>query len=177
VTEFDCVIVGGGPAGATAATELARAGRHVLLLDRGGRIKPCGGAIPPRLIRDFAIPESIIVGRAVSARMIAPSDAAVDMAVDPAGGGDFVGMVDRESFDAWLRDRAASAGAHRATGTFDRLERDAEGPQSSSITASVTDPSSAFARARSWVRTVRGRGWRVRRCPKPTSPACSPITK
>ncbi len=44
---FDAVVVGGGPAGATAAHELAKAGRSVLLLDKAGRIKPCGGAIPP----------------------------------------------------------------------------------------------------------------------------------
>ncbi|HEX8388812.1 MAG TPA: geranylgeranyl diphosphate reductase [Sphingomonas sp.] len=127
MTGYDCVVVGGGPAGATAATDLAAAGRSVLLLDRGGRIKPCGGAIPPRLIRDFAIPDHLIVGRAVSARMIAPSDDAVDMAVDPSGGGGFVGMVDREGFDEWLRARAATAGATRATGLFDRIERDGEG--------------------------------------------------
>jgi geranylgeranyl reductase len=120
VEHYDCVVVGGGPSGATAATDLAAAGRRVLLLDRGGRIKPCGGAIPPRLIADFTIPDHLIVGRAVAARMIAPSDNAVDM---PVGKG-FVGMVDREHFDEWLRERAALAGAERRTGTFDRIERD-----------------------------------------------------
>ncbi|WP_442681101.1 geranylgeranyl diphosphate reductase [Sphingomonas sp. ASY06-1R] len=120
---YDCVVVGGGPSGATAASDLANAAHHVLLLDRGGRIKPCGGAIPPRLIADFAIPGHLIVGRARAARMIAPSDHEVDM---PVGDG-FVGMVDRDTFDEWLRARAALAGAERRTGTFDRIERDEQG--------------------------------------------------
>ena len=124
---YDCVVVGGGPAGATAAADLAEAGRRVLLLDRAGRIKPCGGAIPPRLIRDFAIPDHLLVGRAVAARIVGPSGNTVDMPVDAAGGGGFVGMVDRGSFDEWLRARAATCGAERRTGTFDRIERDAQG--------------------------------------------------
>jgi geranylgeranyl reductase len=120
---FDAVVVGGGPAGATAAADLARAGRRVALLDKAGRIKPCGGAIPPRLIRDFEIPDGLLVAKISSARMIAPSDRAVDMPID----GGFVGMVDREHFDEWLRTRAAAVGADRRTGEFDRLERDPDG--------------------------------------------------
>ncbi len=119
---FDAVVVGGGPSGATAATDLAKVGRRVALLDRAGRIKPCGGAVPPRLLRDFDVPLSLLVARATSARMIAPSSRAVDMQI-----GGFVGMVDRDIFDEWLRNRAAETGATRIAGTFERLERDADG--------------------------------------------------
>ncbi|MFY7961429.1 MAG: geranylgeranyl diphosphate reductase [Elsteraceae bacterium] len=120
---FDVVVVGGGPAGATAADDLARRGRSVLLLDRAGRIKPCGGAIPPRLIKDFDIPDHLLVAKVNAARMISPTNQNVDI---PIHGG-FVGMVDREVFDEWLRERAMASGAQRRTGTFDHIETDEDG--------------------------------------------------
>jgi geranylgeranyl reductase len=119
---FDVVVIGGGPSGATAATDLARQGHRVCLLDRAGRIKPCGGAIPPKLIEEFDIPESLLVARVNSARMISPAQAAVDMPID----GGFVGMVDRETFDEWLRRRAASAGAQLRHARFERITRDGD---------------------------------------------------
>jgi geranylgeranyl reductase len=120
---YDIVVVGGGPAGATAAHELARAGRSVLLLEREGRTKPCGGAIPPRLIRDFQIPEELLVSRITAARMVAPSQRKVDIPIENG----FVGMVDRDAFDPWLRQRARNAGATLRVGTFEKLSRDSAG--------------------------------------------------
>jgi geranylgeranyl reductase len=121
--QYDVVVVGAGPSGATAAEDLARSGHNVAFIDRDGRIKPCGGAVPPRLIEDFFIPEEQIVAKVNTARMISPTGRQVDIPIENG----FVGMVDREHFDEFLRTRAKEAGAHRYTGTFTKIERDADG--------------------------------------------------
>jgi geranylgeranyl diphosphate/geranylgeranyl-bacteriochlorophyllide a reductase len=121
-TDYDVIVVGGGPSGATAAHALACAGHRVMLLDKAGRIKPCGGAVPPRLLKDFDIPQHLLVAHAKSARIIAPSNKKVIM---PVGDG-FVGMVDRDTFDEWLRSRAAQAGAKRITGKCEEIDDSAE---------------------------------------------------
>lgn len=120
---YDVVVVGGGPSGATAAEQLGQAGRRVAMLDKAGRIKPCGGAVPPRLIQDFDIPDSQIVARIDTARMISPTANKVDIAIENG----FVGMVDREHFDEFLRDRASQVGVERHTGTFSRIDRTDDG--------------------------------------------------
>ena len=106
-TDFDVIVVGGGPSGATAAHEIALAGHRVLLLERAFRIKPCGGAIPPCMLEEFDIPRSLLKAEIQSARMISPTVQKVDMPIE----GTFVGMVDRDEFDPWLRSRAQQAGA------------------------------------------------------------------
>ena len=123
-TDFDVIVVGGGPSGAIAAEHLARRGVHVLLADREGRVKPCGGAIPTRAIRDFAIDDHQIKARIGAARMIGPDGNHIDMTIGDIG---YVGMVDRDEFDPYLRERAARAGAERFTGTFKTFERLGDG--------------------------------------------------
>ncbi|ARU02603.1 geranylgeranyl diphosphate reductase [Yoonia vestfoldensis] len=121
--QYDVIVVGAGPSGATAAEDLARSGHKVAFIDREGRIKPCGGAIPPRLIADFFIPDDQIVAKVNTARMISPTGRQVDIPIENG----YVGMVDREHFDAFLRKRAQDAGAHRYAGTFTKITRDADG--------------------------------------------------
>jgi geranylgeranyl diphosphate/geranylgeranyl-bacteriochlorophyllide a reductase len=120
---YDVIVVGGGPSGSIAAQKAAESGARVLLLDKAGRVKPCGGAVPPRLIRDYAIPANLIVARIYSARIVSPTGRLANMPVD----GSYVGMVDRDVFDEYLRARAESSGAERMTGNYTHSTRDDDG--------------------------------------------------
>jgi hypothetical protein len=75
------------------------------------------------LIKDFDIPDHLLVAKIKCARMISPADKQVDMHIDNG----YVGMVDRQDFDEFLRVRAAQSGAIRQQAIFDKVEHDAEG--------------------------------------------------
>lgn len=62
MNRFQVVVVGGGPAGATAACELASSGHSVLLLEREviPRYKACGGGLGPKSIKRLPFPISEI---------------------------------------------------------------------------------------------------------------------
>jgi geranylgeranyl reductase family protein len=61
--QFDAAIVGAGPAGSTAALRLARAGAHVLVVDKARfpRDKPCGGGLTYRAVRELPVDVSAVV--------------------------------------------------------------------------------------------------------------------
>jgi len=107
------IVVGAGPAGATAARTLAGAGVNVLLLDRSNfpRNKPCGGGISFRILKRFPYLESAL-GRIPThtvARLYLEGpdgDSTVVRSDGPAAL-----MVRRVEFDALLVDLAREAGA------------------------------------------------------------------
>ncbi|XP_058192622.1 geranylgeranyl diphosphate reductase, chloroplastic-like [Rhododendron vialii] len=115
-------VVGGGPAGASAAETLARGGIETVLIERKmDNCKPCGGAIPLCMVGEFDLPLDIIDRRVTRLKMISPSNVAVDIG-QTLKPDEYIGMVRREVLDAYLRDRAATAGANVINGLFLKMD-------------------------------------------------------
>ncbi|MGI0491174.1 geranylgeranyl reductase [Alkalinema pantanalense CENA528] len=115
-------VVGGGPAGACAAEVLAKAGIETYLIERKlDNVKPCGGAIPLCMVKEFDLPENIIDRKVRRMKMISPSNVVVDIG-QTLKDNEYIGMVRREVFDSFLRNRAASLGAQLINGTMYKLE-------------------------------------------------------
>ena len=107
------IVIGAGPAGATAALALASAGVPVRLLDRAvfPRNKPCGGGISTRVLKRFPyliLALSRIVTHTVSRLFLEGPDGQSAM-VD--AGAPAALMIRRVEFDALLVSLAVAAGA------------------------------------------------------------------
>ncbi|KAK3027423.1 hypothetical protein RJ639_042063 [Escallonia herrerae] len=116
-------IIGGGPAGGAAAETLAKGGIETFLIERKmDNCKPCGGAIPLCMVGEFDLPLDIIDRRVTKMKMISPSNVAVDIGqtLKPH---EYIGMVRREVLDAYLRERAAAAGAAVINGLFLKMDK------------------------------------------------------
>ncbi len=114
-------VVGGGPAGSSAAEILAKAGIETYLFERKlDNVKPCGGAIPLCMVDEFELPPEIIDRRVRKMKMISPSNIEVD--INLINDGEYIGMCRREVLDGFLRDRAVSLGAKLINGTMHKLE-------------------------------------------------------
>ncbi|MBU6230880.1 MAG: geranylgeranyl reductase family protein [Cyanobacteria bacterium REEB459] len=107
---YDCIIVGAGPAGATAAYHLSKAGYQVLLLEAAclPRYKPCGGGVSPQIADwfdfDFSPAISVKVHRVrYTFNLEDPVD--VDLPEDQA-----LWMVRRDIFDHLIVQQAQARG-------------------------------------------------------------------
>ncbi|MBW4421372.1 MAG: geranylgeranyl reductase [Myxacorys californica WJT36-NPBG1] len=115
-------VVGGGPAGASAAETLAKAGIETYLIERKlDNVKPCGGAIPLCMVAEFDLPENIIDRKVRKMKMISPSNVEVNIG-STLKDDEYIGMCRREILDGFMRDRAISLGAKLINGTVHKLE-------------------------------------------------------
>ena len=107
---YDVAIVGGGPAGSTAAYRLARAGASVLLVDRAAfpRDKPCGGGVTGRAARllPFSIEPVVedVVDRLECRLHYGPR-------FERTAHAPLALMTQRKRLDYFLLEKAAAAGA------------------------------------------------------------------
>ncbi|MEO0456237.1 MAG: geranylgeranyl reductase family protein [Cyanobacteria bacterium P01_A01_bin.114] len=108
---FDCIVVGAGPAGSTAAYQLAKAGRSVLLLEKASlpRYKPCSGAVSPSIAKwfdfDFEPAIDLKVRRVRYTWKLGDTVDAELQTSEP------IWMVRREVFDQFLVTQAQQQGA------------------------------------------------------------------
>lgn len=115
-------VVGGGPAGSSAAEVLAKAGIETYLIERKlDNVKPCGGAIPLCMVSEFDLPPEIIDRRVRKMKMISPSNIEVNIG-STLKNDEYIGMCRREVLDGFMRDRAAKLGATVINGTMHKLE-------------------------------------------------------
>lgn len=107
---YDCIIVGAGPAGGTAAYHLAKRGRSVLILEKETlpRYKPCSGGVSPAIAQwfdfDFEPAISLKVDKISYTWQMADE-------VDAKIKGEAMWMVRRDLFDHFLIEQAQQQGA------------------------------------------------------------------
>lgn len=108
--QYDVIVVGAGPSGASAAYELARAGLRVLILEKETlpRYKTCGGGLPRKVARALKFDLGPTVEQAID-RGLVTSDFAGPVEYtfpEPYGW-----CVMRATFDHYLTQQASGAGA------------------------------------------------------------------
>src|SRR5437867_3409479 len=66
-TEFDAIVVGSGPGGATVARELRKRGKRVLILERGGNAPLKNGLLATvSILNAVSVGDNLVMGRALT---------------------------------------------------------------------------------------------------------------
>jgi digeranylgeranylglycerophospholipid reductase len=124
--EAEVIVVGAGPAGSTVATELARRGHDVLVIEEHSRIGhpvQCAGLVSDRVL-ELAGGRSFVRSAVRGATVLSPTLRPLSFQAPAIR----AHVIDRAALDIFLADRAADAGARFRLGTkFDRLTRPADG--------------------------------------------------
>ncbi len=108
---FDCIIVGAGPAGGTAAYHLAKQGRSVLVVEKQAlpRYKPCSGGVSPAIAKWFDFDLTPAISQKVTkARLTWKMGDAVEVELFAS---EAMWMVQRDVFDHFLIQQAQKHGA------------------------------------------------------------------
>jgi geranylgeranyl reductase family protein len=108
---FDCIIVGAGPAGGSAAYHLAKQGRSVAILDRDPlpRYKPCSGGVSPAIAQWFDFDFSPAIScKANTLRYTWNLEDPVEVKLEEQ---EPIWMVRRDIFDHFLIKQAQQQGA------------------------------------------------------------------
>ena len=114
------IVIGAGPAGATAAKVLSKNGIDVVLLEKNlAFVKPCGGGISINAFDEFGIPENIIQKEVNVIRLVSPAGEKVDIDLK----GSSLAIVGRGEFDRELRRQAEVCGANIIEGEFASISR------------------------------------------------------
>ena len=145
---YEVVVVGGGPAGAATATQLARRGRKVALLERSHlpRRKPCGeGLLPPGVaaLEDLGVLDDVagVPLRAITFHAGASTATAFFRGTSALG-------VERTHLDQMLLDNARTSGVDVREGvTVRALERGPSGEPSALMTDYGLEPARVIVAA------------------------------
>ena len=108
---YDCIIIGAGPAGATAAYNLAKQGRSVLILEKGSfpRYKPCGGGVSPVIADWFDFDFTPVIKTTVSqVKYTWKFGDPVEISLEDVTP---MWMVKRDEFDNFIITKAIAKGA------------------------------------------------------------------
>ncbi|MHA1924442.1 MAG: geranylgeranyl reductase family protein [Candidatus Thorarchaeota archaeon] len=111
-TEYDVIVVGGGPSGLISAHRVAADGHRVLVLEEHetiGEPDHCAGLLSVSGLNSIGLqpPEDVIQNHVMGARIYSPSGHHIYV----ERGQREALVIDRRKFDRWLANRAIDAGA------------------------------------------------------------------